>query len=349
MKVGLSGTGRIGRLVLRRALEQKDWNWSIGLINSTLPVQDLVHLLQYDSTHGKWNAEVTCETGAIIIDDVRIPVVSEKDPERIPWADYGVDTVIDATGRFVDRSGASKHLLAGAQRVVLTSPSKDADATVVMGVNDQQYVPAQHRIVSVASCTTNCLAPVLSILDRAFGVEKGWMTTVHAFTNDQNHMDNGHKDLRRARSCTSSIIPTTTGVSQALADVLPELASCIQGNSIRVPVQDVSLIDLQVTLKSVVSQEDVRAAFKAAIASGLGRFVGYNELPLVSSDYIGNPHSAIIDGLSITTRENEAKILAWYDNEWAYACRVCDVTQLIAEQEYCQLNMFDAQQLAMFG
>jgi glyceraldehyde 3-phosphate dehydrogenase len=333
VKVGLSGTGRIGRLCLRKALTNKGRNWDISVINTTGSIQTLAHLLKYDTVHGKWDAEIEADHGQIIVNGYRISVVSQPNPALIPWQQYGVDLVIDATGKFTDRRAMEKHLTSGARRVLLTSPGKNADLTIVMGVNDDRYNPVKHRLLSASSCTTNCLASVLHILDQAFRVKHGWMTSVHAFTNDQNHMDNAHKDLRRARACTSSIIPTSTGVSKMLAQVLPELASHMKGISVRVPIQDVSLLDLQVVLSEPVTAVDVKQAFETAIAGTMGAYVDYNELPLVSTDYIGNEKSAVIDGLSIMTRDDQVKLLAWYDNEWAYASRVIDVTCMIADKE----------------
>ncbi|HEY8528678.1 MAG TPA: type I glyceraldehyde-3-phosphate dehydrogenase [Paenibacillaceae bacterium] len=334
MRIALSGTGRIGRLCIRRAFRDGpipgvEW----AAINSTCPIPVLAHLLQYDSVHGHWEADIRAEEGHIVINGCRIPVVSERDPGLLPWKNLGVDLVIDATGKFADRPSMSKHLSSGARFVILTYPSKEADLTVVMGVNQDRFDPGLHRLVSAASCTTNCLAPVLYILDRAFGVKSGWMTTIHAYTSDQRLLDNPHRDLRRARAAASSIVPTTTGVSRALADVLPGLAPHIAGISVRVPTQDVSLLDLQVVLNRPVEPEDVEAAFRKAIAEDMGPYVEYTKLPLVSADFIGNEKSAVVDGLSVMTRGNEAKLLAWYDNEWAYSCRVMDLVRHIAQTE----------------
>jgi glyceraldehyde 3-phosphate dehydrogenase len=243
-----------------------------------------------------------------------------------------VDLVIDATGKFNSKEGASKHLEAGASRVLITAPGKDMDLTIVMGVNDHLYDPNKHQLVSAASCTTNCLSPVLHILDQAFGVKAGWMTTVHAFTSDQNHLDNPHKDLRRARACTESIVPTTTGAGKALVDVLPHLAPHIQGISLRVPTQDVSLVDLTVMAAKTCTLEQVRSVLKSAAEGSLSAYVGFTDEPLVSSDYIGCPKSAVIDGPSIMVMDDQIKVLAWYDNEWAYASRVVELAGLITER-----------------
>lgn len=333
MRVGLSGTGRIGRLCIRKALSLMSRNFELIVINTTCSIHTLAHLLQYDSVHGKWDADIEINKDQLVINGNRISIVSERDPSLIPWKEYGVELVIDSTGKFTDRPGMEKHLSSGAGRVLITSPGRDVDLTIVMGVNEKRYDSSRHRLLSAASCTTNCLAPVLSMMDHAFGVKLGWMTAVHAYTNDQNHMDNPHKDLRRARSCTNSIIPTSTGVSKSLIDVLPGLAPHIKGISVRVPTQDVSLLDVQLVLKKTVQVADVKKAIQTAITGELGAYVGYNELPLVSSDYIGNDKSAVVDGLSIMIHEDQVKLLAWYDNEWAYASRVIDITRLIAVDE----------------
>jgi glyceraldehyde 3-phosphate dehydrogenase len=240
--------------------------------------------------------------------------------------------VIDATGKFNDRQGAQRHVNAGASNVIITAPGKQMDLTVVMGVNEHLYDPSKHTFLSTASCTTNCVAPVLSILDSAFQIKRGWVTTVHSFTSDQNHLDNPHKDLRRARSCTQSIIPTSTGVGKALRDVIPHLAPVVEGLSLRVPVQDVSLIDLTVKVAREVDKDEVRAVFQTAVKGKFSPFVDYIEEPLVSVDFIGCSKSAVVDGLSIMAQEDQIKVLAWYDNEWAYACRVVEFAQFVQER-----------------
>ncbi|MCY9656836.1 type I glyceraldehyde-3-phosphate dehydrogenase [Paenibacillus chondroitinus] len=334
MRVGLSGTGRIGRLVLRKALTGSQQDFQIAVVNSTCPIHVLAHLLKYDSVHGTWDAriEVTPDN-VLIINGQSIRVVCEREPDLLPWKELGVEMVIDATGKFNHRHGAERHLFAGAKKVLITAPGTSMDVTLVMGVNEGTYNPLRHHLISAASCTTNCIAPILHILDQAFQIKTGWMTTVHAFTNDQNHLDNPHKDLRRARSCTNAIIPTSTGVGKALADVLPHLAEQIQGVSVRVPTQDVSLLDLQVAVGRNVHIEEVKSAMKQAVAGPMADFVDYNELPLVSADYIGNAKSAIIDGLTMMTKDNQIKLLAWYDNEWGYASRVIDEVAYISRAE----------------
>ncbi|KIL35646.1 glyceraldehyde-3-phosphate dehydrogenase [Cohnella kolymensis] len=334
MRIGLSGSGRIGRLFIRKAFSEQDSKLEITVINSLAKLPVLAHLLKFDTVHGYWDAEIIAEEDALVINGRRVPVISEPLPDKIPWQHYGVSIVVDATGKFNDRQGAQQHLSAGAERVIITAPGRGMDLTVVMGVNEEAYDPSSHYLLSAASCTTNCLAPVLHIMDQAFGVEHGWMTTVHSFTNDQNHLDNSHKDLRRARSCTQSIIPTTTGVSKALSGILPHLADRVQGQSIRVPTVNVSLLDLQLDLqKPGVSADDVRHAIRTAIAGPMGKYVDYTDLPLVSVDYVGNSKSAVVDGLSLTVHGQGVKLLAWYDNEWAYTCRVYDLAHYVAHKE----------------
>jgi len=330
--IGISGMGRIGRLLVRAVLEQSKSDIKLAAINSTHPAETIAHLLKYDTLHGTWGADIQCEEGALVINGQRIAFVMERDPEKLPWSELGVDIAIDATGKFVDRAGAAKHLEGGARTVIVTAPGKDLDATIVMGVNDDSYDPLRHRLVSAASCTTNCSAPVLKILDDAFKVQNGWLTTVHAVTSDQRLMDNPHADLRRARACMQSIVPTKTGVGKALQDVLPHLAPHIQGLALRVPVQDVSIVDMTLELGKDIDVEEVKRAFRRAEQGSYRFLVELNEEPLVSSDFIGNSRSAVIDGLSMMASGNRLKLLAWYDNEWGYVCRVADLTELAASK-----------------
>ncbi|HEX7055867.1 MAG TPA: type I glyceraldehyde-3-phosphate dehydrogenase [Bacilli bacterium] len=327
---GLNGTGRIGRLLIRKAFAQKTPEFALTAINSIHPAKTIAHLLKYDSTHGRWHADIAANDRQIMINGHVVEVVCEHDPARIPWQKLGVDVVIDATGKFTSRKDAAKHLAAGASTVIVTAPGSDLDLTVVMGVNQHRYKPQRHALLSAASCTTICAAPVLDILDQAFQVKNGWLTTVHAFTNDQNHLDNPHRDLRRARSCFHSIIPTTTGIGKALTDVLPHLAPVVRGVSIRVPVPDVSLIDLTVQVKKSVTKEAAEAAFRQAAAANYARYVALSDEPLVSTDFIGCEKSAVIDGLSLNAGGGLVKVLAWYDNEWAYACRVAELANYVA-------------------
>lgn len=333
--IGISGMGRIGRLLVRKMCSEKQRAWQLKVINCIYPVETIAHLLKYDTIHGKWEADIQVCKGGLIVNEQWIQVVSERDPHHLKWDILGVALVVDATGKFNDREGAGRHLKSGASRVLITAPGNRMDLTVVMGVNDHLYDPEMHRLLSAASCTTNCLSPVLSILDEAFEVQEGWMTTIHSYTADQNHLDNPHKDLRRARACTESIVPTSTGVGESLKDVLPHLADRIQGISIRVPTQDVSLIDLTVKVKRPCSLEQVKAVLKSASEGKLSMYVGYTEEPLVSVDYIGCSKSACIDGPSVMIMNDQIKVLAWYDNEWAYSSRVVELVTLVSERSDC--------------
>lgn len=330
--IGISGVGRIGRLLVRRMFELRRAGEVLPLkaINSTHPVETVAHLLKYDTVHGRSHLDITTKDGKLVIDGVEIEVVSERDPANIPWKALGVDLVIDSTGKFNSREGSGLHLQAGAKKVIISAPGKDMDITVVMGVNDKDYDPNRHHLISTASCTTNCVAPVLYILDKEIGVESGWVTTVHAYTNDQKHLDNPHKDLRRARACAQSIIPTSTGIGKALKDILPELAKSVQGTSLRVPTPDVSISDMTLTLKKQVTVDDLRHAFLKSEL--MGRYIDLSDEPLVSSDYIGCIYSSVIDGLSLDASGNQAKVLSWYDNEWGYACRVVDMARLVVSK-----------------
>ncbi|HZG87947.1 type I glyceraldehyde-3-phosphate dehydrogenase [Paenibacillus sp.] len=333
MGIGISGMGRIGRLLIRSMFMHGRLTRQLKAINCMYPPETIAHLLKYDTVHGTWDAEFEVSEGRLRINDTWIDVVGEREPENIPWANAGVELAIDATGKFNRREGAGGHLAAGARKVIITAPGQRMDRTIVMGVNDRSYDPSQHSLLSAASCTTNCVAPILKVIDDAFGVQSGWVTTVHALTSDQKHVDNPHKDLRRARACTQSIIPTSTGLSSALADVLPGLASRIHGVSVRVPTQDVSLADFTLQLKRDAGAEDVKAAFRAAARGDYAHYIGYTEEPLVSADFVGNSKSAVVDGLSVEAVDGHVKILAWYDNEWAYACRVVELAEWVLVKE----------------
>jgi len=326
--IGINGLGRIGRLVLRAMLEAPaSERTTIRAVNATVPAETIAHLLKYDSVHGRFRGDVRTDAGDLIVNGRRIAVTVERDPSRLRWAERGVDLVIDASGQFNYRAGAELHRKAGARKVIVTAPGKEMDVTIVRGVNEERYDPETHHLLSAASCTTNCVAPILHRLDRAFGVESGWVTAVHAYTNDQKHLDNPHADLRRARACTQSIVPTTTGIGKALKDVLPHLADRIQGLSLRVPVPDVSLADMTLTLRRDVRDTDVREALAPAGGAGV---VHWTDEPLVSVDFIGNPYSATVDGRSLAANGRQLKLLAWYDNEWGYACRVAETAELVA-------------------
>ncbi|WP_309119174.1 glyceraldehyde 3-phosphate dehydrogenase NAD-binding domain-containing protein [Paenibacillus sp.] len=328
--IGINGLGRIGRLTLRRLLErERTTGLRVEAVNSLYPAETIAHLLRYDSIHGKLDASLKAEGGRLLANGRAIEVLCERDPTRIPWSSSGVSTVIESTGQFNDAEGAGKHLSAGAEYVVVTAPGKGMDITIVKGVNEEDFDRARHRLVSTASCTTNCVAPVLHALDRAYGVVDGWITAVHAYTNDQRHLDNPHSDLRRARACTQSIVPTTTGIGKALTNVLPHLADSVHGLSIRVPTPNVSIADMTVTLKRSTDVDQLRRVLLAR-QSACGDVLGFVDEPLVSVDFVGDSRSAVIDGLALAVYGNQAKILAWYDNEWGYSCRVVDMTESIA-------------------
>jgi len=324
VKVGINGFGRIGRLVFRRMVEKYDFD--VVHINDITNAEVLAHLLKYDSVHGKFKGEVSHSNDAIIVNGKTIKISAERDPANLPWKELGVEAVVEATGVFRKRAEVAKHLQAGAKKVLLTVPAKDEiDATIVLGVNDEM-LQDDHQIVSNASCTTNCLAPVAKVLNDNFGIVRGFMTTVHAYTNDQRILDLPHKDLRRARAAGVSIIPTTTGAAKAVGLVIPELKGKLDGFAIRVPVSDGSVVDLTVELKKGVTAAEVNAAMKQAAAGPMQGILEYSEEPLVSCDIVGNSHSSIFDALSTMVMEgNMLKVVSWYDNEWGYSCRVVDL------------------------
>ncbi len=327
IKVGINGFGRIGRNVFRAGLKDKEIDFVA--VNDITDAKTLAHLLKYDSVHGKL-PEVKLENDTILVGERRLKVLSERDPSNLPWKDLGAEVVIESTGIFRDREGASKHLSAGAKKVVISAPAKGEDITIVMGVNENKYNYKKHHIISNASCTTNCLAPATKVLNDTFGIEKGTMTTIHSYTADQKLMDLPHKDLRRARAAALSIIPTTTGAAKAVTLVIPELKGKLNGMAFRVPTPNVSVVDLSVVLKKKVSAEEINQAFKEASQGNLKGILDYSEEPLVSKDFNGNAYSSIIDGLStLVVDGNLAKIIAWYDNEWAYSCRILDLIKYI--------------------
>jgi glyceraldehyde 3-phosphate dehydrogenase len=322
-RVGINGFGRIGRLVFRAA-RGKDLD--IVGINDLADPKTLAHLFKYDSVHGTYPGEVEAAENGIVVDGRKIPVSAERDPARLRWQEIGAEIALESTGHFADREGASKHLGAGAERVIISAPAKDPDVTIVLGVNEDAYDPAKHRIVSNASCTTNCLAPVAKVLHDHFGLEKGWMTTIHAYTNDQVTLDFPHRDLRRARAAAMSMIPTSTGAARAIGLVLPELKGKLDGYAMRVPTPDVSVIDLSVKLSKDTDAEAINAAMKRAADGPMKGVLQYCDEPLVSIDFRGNPHSSILDAASTKVMDgNFAKVLAWYDNEWGYSARVVDL------------------------
>jgi glyceraldehyde 3-phosphate dehydrogenase len=329
VKMGINGFGRIGRLVLRAALKTSEVE--VVALNDLTDATTNAHLFKYDSVHGIFDGDVRNTDNSININGKEIKVFSEKDPSQLPWGDLGVDIVVEATGIFREKSKAEAHIKGGAKKVIITAPAKNEDITIVLGVNEGNYDPAKHHVISNASCTTNCLAPVAKVLDEEFGIERGLMTTVHAYTNDQRILDQAHKDLRRARTAGQSIIPTTTGAAKAVALVLPQLKGKLNGFAMRVPVANVSVVDLVVNLRKNASVDDINGALKAAAEDSLKGILAYSEEPLVSQDYNGNPHSSIVDGLSTMTLDDQlAKVVSWYDNEWAYSMRVVELAQYIA-------------------
>jgi len=329
VKVGINGFGRIGRLVFRAALNNPQVD--IVAVNDLTDSKTLAHLLKYDSVHGIFNADVKAADGAIIVNGKEIKVTAVTDPAALPWKELGVQVALESTGRFTKRPDAAKHLDAGAKKVVISAPGKEEDITIVMGVNHDKYDPANHHVISNASCTTNCLAPFAKVVNDKFGIVKGLMTTIHAYTNDQKILDLPHKDLRRARAAGMSIIPTSTGAAKAVALVLPELKGKLNGFAMRVPTPNVSVVDLVVELQKPTSAEEINAALKAAAANELKGILQYCDEPLVSIDFNGNSHSSIVDALSTMVMEgNMAKIVSWYDNEWGYSSRVVDLIGYIA-------------------
>ena len=329
VKVGINGFGRIGRLVFRAAFNNPEID--IVAINDLTDAKTLAHLLKYDSVHGIFDAEVKAIDGAITVNGKEIKVIAERDPAALPWKQLGVQIAVESTGRFTNRADAAKHLEAGAKKVIISAPAKEEDITIVLGVNEGKYDPASHHVISNASCTTNCLAPFAKVVNEKFGIVKGLMTTVHAYTNDQNILDLPHKDLRRARAAGMSIIPTTTGAAKAVALVLPELKGKLNGFAMRVPTPNVSVVDLVVELQKPATAEEINAALKAAAESELKGIMQFCEDPLVSKDFNGNAHSSIVDAaLTMVLEGNMAKIVSWYDNEWGYSNRVVDLIGYIA-------------------
>jgi len=331
VKIGINGFGRIGRLVFRAALNNPEVE--VVAINDLGNAAANAHLLKYDSVHGILDAEVTAEDGSFKVNGKEVKVFAEKDPAKLPWSSVGVDIVVESTGLFTDATKAAAHLEGGAKKVIISAPAKNEDITIVMGVNEDKYDRAQHKIISNASCTTNCLAPVAKVLQEKFGIKRGLMTTVHSYTNDQRILDQIHKDLRRARAAGNSIIPTTTGAAKAVALVLPELKGKLNGFAMRVPTPNVSVVDLVAELGKDVTVEEVNGVLKAAAEGELKGILAYSDEPLVSIDYNGNPHSSIVDGLSTMVIEGSmVKVIAWYDNEWGYSNRVVDLAAYIAKR-----------------
>jgi len=332
VRVGINGFGRIGRNVLRAARERSP-GLEIVAVNDITTAEELAHLLKYDSVFGRYPGTVAADTDSITVDGRSIKVLAERDPHRLPWRDLGVDVVVESTGLFNDGEKARGHIEAGARKVVITAPAKHEDITVCIGVNDSAYNPAEHHIISNASCTTNCLAPVAKVLNDAFGIETGFMTTVHAYTKDQVILDAPHKDKRRGRAAALSIIPTTTGAARAVSLVLPELAGKFNGMALRVPTPDVSLVDLTATLTRSATAEDVNAEMREAASGKLEGILAVSDEPLVSMDFLHDSHSSILDApLTMALGDHTVKVLSWYDNEWGYSCRVVDLVDLIVSR-----------------
>jgi glyceraldehyde 3-phosphate dehydrogenase (phosphorylating) len=331
IKVGINGFGRIGRNIMRAAMD--DSNIDIVAVNDLTNAATLAHLLKYDSILGNLKADISSSSDRIKVNKDEFQVLSLKDPAQLPWKDLGVDVVFESTGLFTDRDSASKHLAAGAKRVVITAPAKKPDLTMVLGVNDETYDPAKHQIISNASCTTNCLAPIAKVLHEKFVIKKGWMTTVHSYTNDQQLLDLPHKDLRRARAAALSIIPTTTGAASAVGEVLPALKGKLDGIAMRVPTPNVSVVDLAAILEKKTTKEEVNAAFKEASEGSLKGILQYVEEPLVSVDFRGNDHSSILDAPYTSVMDGDfVKVLSWYDNEWGYSSRCVDLLRFLAKK-----------------
>ena len=330
VRVGINGFGRIGRLVFRAGFGHPDLEFVA--VNDLTSAETNAHLLKYDSVHGIYDKDVQVGADSIVVDGKEVKILAHRDPAELPWQELGVDIVIESTGFFTKAEDAKKHLTAGAKKVVISAPAKNEDITIVMGVNQDKYDPTSHHILSNASCTTNCLAPMAKVINDNFGIIKGFMTTVHAYTNDQKILDQTHKDLRRARAAGLSIIPTTTGAARATALVLPELKGKLDGMAMRVPTVDVSVVDLVVELEKSATVDEINGAVKAAAESTMSGILGYCDLPLVSMDFRGDGRSSIFDALSTMANGNMAKVLSWYDNEWGYSNRVVDLAAYIASK-----------------
>jgi len=329
-KIAINGFGRIGRCVLRAALQRKESSFEVVAINDLDKPASLAHLFKYDSVHRNWPGEVKVSEKGFVIDGKEYKVTAERDPTKLPWKELGVDIVLECTGRFTEREKAAQHLTAGAKKVILSAPGKKADHTIAFGINHETYDNAKHHVISNASCTSNCLAPVAKVLDETFGIERGLMTTIHSYTNDQRILDLVHDDLRRARAAALSMIPASTGAAKAIGEVLPQLKGKLTGMAVRVPTPNVSLVDLTVNLKKKATVEEINGAFKKAAGGSLKGVLEYSEEQTVSIDYNDNPHSAIFDSTNTMVIDDMAKVLAWYDNEWGYSNRCVDVLKYVS-------------------
>jgi len=329
VKIGINGFGRIGRLIIRAAKNTKELE--IVAVNDITDSKTLAHLLKYDSVHGIYNGEVKALDGAISVDGKTIKVLSEKDPAKLPWKELGVDIVVESTGLFTKKEDAMKHIQAGAKKVIISAPAKGHDGTFVMGVNFDQYDSSKDQVISIGSCTTNCLAPVVKVLHDNFNIKRGFMTTIHAYTNDQKILDMPHKDLRRARGAALSMIPTTTGAAKAISEVIPDMKGRLDGVAVRVPTPDGSLVDLIVEVEKPTTKEEINAAMKKAADGPMKGVLEYTEDPIVSCDVVGNPHSSVFDALStMVSGGNLIKVFSWYDNEWGFSCRMIDMLKIMA-------------------
>jgi glyceraldehyde 3-phosphate dehydrogenase len=332
-RIGINGFGRVGRIAFRAINQQQKGKLEVAAINDLTDARTNAHLLKWDTTYGKYPGEVKAAENSIIVDGKEVKVLAERDPAKISWRELGVDIVIESTGLFTDASKAAAHLEGGAKKVIISAPAKNEDVTVVLGVNEEHYQPDKHRVISNASCTTNCIAPVVKVLHQQFGVSKGLMTTIHAYTNDQRLLDMFHKDLRRARAAAVNIIPTTTGAARAVAQVIPELKGRLHGIAMRVPVASVSVVDFVADLEKEASAEEINQAFQKAAKGPLAGILEYCQEELVSMDFRGNPASSIFDAPStMVIAGNMVKVLAWYDNEWGYSCRLADLAAFIAQK-----------------
>ncbi len=333
IRVGINGFGRIGRQVFKAIRDYHGSALEVVAVNDLTNPKTNAHLLKYDSNYGVFRAHIEAREDAILVDGQMVKVLAERDPANIPWGDFGVEIVVEGTGLFTDAQKAVAHTQAGVKKVIITAPARNEDLTVVLGVNEEMYDPQKHTVISNASCTTNCIAPVVKVLHDDFGVQKGFMTTIHAYPNDQRILDTVHKDLRRARAAALNIIPTTTGAARAVTVVIPALKGRLDGMALRVPTPTVSLCDFVATLEKTPTKEEVNQAFEDAASQSLRGILEYTEEPLVSMDFKGNPASAIVDGLStMVLADNMVKVLAWYDNEWGYACRTADLCSYVAQK-----------------
>ncbi|SDN56080.1 glyceraldehyde-3-phosphate dehydrogenase [Alkalicoccus daliensis] len=339
VRVAINGFGRIGRMVFRKAI--LDEKVEIKAVNASYPAETLAHLVNYDTIHGPFSKRVEAEGDQLLVDGKVIQIVHSRNPEELPWKELDIDIVLEATGKFREKSEAEKHLKAGAKKVIITAPGKNEDVTIVYGVNEGDYDHEKHHILSNASCTTNCLAPVVKVLDKEFGIISGMMTTIHSYTGDQRNIDNPHKDLRRARACGQSIIPTTTGAAKAISSVLPEMAGKLHGLALRVPTPNVSLVDLVIDVERHTTSREVNEVLKLSSENTMQGIIGYTDDPLVSVDFNGDARSAIIDGQStMVINDKQVKVLAWYDNEWGYSCRLLDLVYYVGSYLHVEQNTY---------